>query len=48
MMENYLNPPEAATREQGGIPSEMELKLQAALNRLYLATIGAKPKKEKK
>jgi hypothetical protein len=33
--ENYLNPPEAATRERGGSMSEMGPKLRATMERLH-------------
>ena len=32
--ENYLNPPESATRERGGSMSEMGPKLRATMERL--------------
>ena len=35
MMEDYLNPPEAATREQGGSMSDMGPKLRATMERLH-------------
>jgi len=33
--ENYLNPPEAATRKRGGSMSEMGSKLRATMERLH-------------
>jgi len=35
-MEDYLNPPEAATREQGGSMSDMGPKLRATMERLHM------------
>ena len=35
MMENYLNPPEAAKEERGGRLSDMTPKLRATMERLH-------------
>jgi len=43
--ENYLNPPEAATRKRGGSLAEMGPKLRATMERLHAE---AKARNEKR